>query len=612
MKNFRFTICLIILLTSLNAAFFSVRACAANINFTIFPPAYAIETGKSAEITIHAKIESPYHIYAPQDKTGVPLSFVLSGETLDSFKAIYPQHIKKNYPALGEELYLYENNVYSTLEISLKPGVNGKIKLELAIRYQACTETMCTPPVFETREIELNVSGQSETAAVKSSAQIETLAKTDSQEISASAAGKKSGFYYFYEKSFFMAIAVAFLWGVLSSLTPCVYPMIPITIAFFGSQSPDKSRSSTFKLALSFVFGIALSFAMLGVIVASAGIDPGSIMSNSYVGVTICALLILFAAAMFELFEIRIPGALMSKLGQSGPGYAGALTMGLTMGLVAAPCVGPFAGALLIFAAAINSLAIGFLMLFSYGLGLGMLFLAVAMGANFLPRSGMWMVRLKNFFGLLILWLSLYFMQFIASKPFMLSAASLYAIVSAAVLGAFSTVDENTDLIKHFTKGSGIISLVIASALALGALEGFGIISMPALNKMNALEKTSSAEDYRQNQWMTNYDAAMKKALDEKKPVIIDFYADWCLPCKQMEHDIFKNPDFIIQSERFVKVKLDCTNPSNPGAIIKKEKYHSPYMPYVIFYDSAHNKISKEIQGYTDLKEFLQIIKDIK
>ncbi|HPG59074.1 MAG TPA: thioredoxin family protein, partial [Candidatus Wallbacteria bacterium] len=104
----------------------------------------------------------------------------------------------------------------------------------------------------------------------------------------------------------------------------------------------------------------------------------------------------------------------------------------------------------------------------------------------------------------------------------------------------------------------------------------------------------------------------MKKARLEKKPVIIDFYADWCIPCKQIEAEIFKNPDFISASERFVKIKLDCTNPSDEGAVIKNKIYNSPYMPFIVFYDSAGKLSGSQVQGYTSLKEMLEIMDKIR
>jgi len=325
---------------------------------------------------------------------------------------------------------------------------------------------------------------------------------------------------------------------------------------------------------------------------------------------------------MFEFYEIRMPDAIMSKVGRSEQGFFGAFTMGLTMGLVAAPCVGPFAGSLLIFVSAIKSIPIGFVMLFSYGMGLGMLFLVFAMGARFMPRSGIWMVRVKNFFGLVLLWITLYFMQFVMAKLFLIITAGVFAALTAVILGVFSSVDENTPVANHLAKAIGITTLFLSALLFAAAVFESGFITLPQgaapanhdiSNNVpaRALDNPETRE-FSGYGWSFDFDEGMARAKAEKKPVIIDFYAGWCIPCKQMDSDIFKNPDFIEASKNFVKIKLDCTNPSNKGAIIKREKFRSPFMPYIIFYESSGELYQKEIQGYTKLAEMLEIIKLVK
>ncbi|HBC74496.1 MAG TPA: hypothetical protein DC017_06505 [Candidatus Wallbacteria bacterium] len=233
------------------------------------------------------------------------------------------------------------------------------------------------------------------------------------------------------------------------------------------------------------------------------------------------------------------------------------------------------------------------------------------MGANFLPRSGMWMVRLKNFFGLAILWLTLYFMQFVTPAYLMLAAASFYAVVTASILGVFSTVDENTPLANHFAKGAGAVCLALAALFAVMAVLGPGAADTAGLRSF-APGRTETTNADSKDSWIKDYNEGMKQARSEKKPVIIDFYADWCLPCKQIESEIFKNPDFLKAAERFIKIKLDCTDSSGEGASIKNQKYKSPYMPYIIFYDGAGNKTEFEIRGYASLKEVLEILGRIK
>ncbi len=609
----------VMLLTIMPAASLALAA-SDNVVFKIETEEIDARPGESVEITIKTDIAHPFHLYAPGDKTGIALNYSIESDAIGSFHASYPAPAVKDYPALGEKLLLYEGVIYSTLEIKIAANAPAAtIKLPVKVSYQACTDTMCTPPAFETIEALIKIVENNMPAAAAGAAEIAAPAKSSQipkASESSEAAGKtepkkQSSFSQFYEKSIFLAIAMAFIWGLISSLTPCVYPMIPITVAFFGSQAADGSKKKTFALALTFTIGMAISFAALGVIVTFIGIDPGSIMSNAWLIAALTFLLLFFAGALFEFYEIKMPDSVMAKLGQSEQGYFGAFSMGLTMGLVAAPCVGPFAGSLLIFVSTVNSAPIGFLMLFSYGMGLGMLFLAVAMGAKFLPKSGMWMIRLKNFFGLLILWLTLYFMQFVTPHYLMLTAASFYSVVTASILGVFSTIDENTPLANHFAKGTGVVFLALAVLLAFIAVFESGAVSHYAAGNLITTAKPISEMSSQKDSWIYNYEEGMKKARAENKPVIIDFYADWCLPCKQIEAQIFKNQQFIDASNRFIKIKLDCTQPANEGAIIKNQKYNSPYMPYIIFYDGKGNKSDAEVRGYTSLDEMLEIINKI-
>ncbi len=576
--------------------------------------------GESAEIVIISSVTPPYHLYAPGNKTGIPLSFSITDNSIESQKIHYASPAVKKYAGIEEPLFLYEDIFYSTLEIKLSAGTSpGILKLPIKINYQACTDTSCTPPASDTIEAFIEVTSPAITNDRNSAETIGNINSISLNNETPSIKNQKNqtdtnkkkdagSFATFYEKSIFLAIVMAFIWGLISSLTPCVYPMIPITVAFFGSQAGEGSKKKTFALALVFVTGIALSFAASGVIVTFIGMDAGAIMANAWFTSFIIFLLLFFAGALFELYEIRMPDAVMSKMGRSEQGFFGAFSMGLTMGLVAAPCVGPFAGSLLIFVSTINSAVTGFILLFSYGMGLGMLFLAVATGAKFLPKSGIWMVRLKNFFGLLIMWITLYFMQLIAPLYLMYSAASIYAIITSSVLGTFLPLDNDAALSRHFARNAGAVSLAIAVIFAAAGLLESGVLKIPPA----VLPFNSNAFTEPENSiWIKDYDAGMKTARAENKPIIIDFYADWCIPCKQIDSQIFKHPDFINETKRFVKIKLDCTHPSSKGVSIKKQKYNSPYMPFIVFYNSAGIKTDDEIHGYTSLKELLTILKKI-
>lgn len=208
------------------------------------------------------------------------------------------------------------------------------------------------------------------------------------------------------------AYLLAFAFGFLTSLTPCVYPMIPITVAVFGARDDTVTRRKAFVLATCYVVGMGMLYAVLGTVFALAGGRAGTLLSNPWVVFPVTALLLAFAASLFGAFEIRLPMSMQQRLNQvGGKGYSGAFGMGLVGGLVAAPCTGPFLAGMLGFVATTGNWIAGSTLLFTYALGVGVLFWAIALTSLSLPKSGAWMDAIKNVGGLALLVVALYFLR---------------------------------------------------------------------------------------------------------------------------------------------------------------------------------------------------------
>ncbi|MEZ7892329.1 MAG: cytochrome c biogenesis protein CcdA [Candidatus Wallbacteria bacterium] len=595
---------------------------------------------QTSEISIDINAAKPYHLYAPGDKTGIPLSFFIDKVYAETYEVILPSPVRKKNSMLGDELLLFEGQFTAKILVNFSKtntyfNSGAETILPVIVKYQACTDDLCMEPAAKTLEIKLvnklfseNLKNglQSGSQEIRTADSIKSAGGTNDSN------SKSDGtFMAIYKKNFLFAILIAFLWGVVSSLTPCVYPMIPITVAFFGSQNNNGSKLKVFMLSFIFALGIAFSFALLGLVVSSIGIDMGAIMVNPAAMGLVSLILIFFAGSLLELYEIRMPDSIMSKIGQSEQGYLGSLVMGLTMGLVAAPCVGPFAGSLLLFASTVNSAAIGFLMLFFYGIGLGMLFMAVALGARFLPKSGLWMVRLKNFFGFVLLWINLYLLQFAFSPAALLFIASIFSVITAVLAGVFSAIKDDSPLSVHFMKAAGFVMialaifLLICSALEAGLIKPYNDLKLLLGNynlsvnsnnlNMNAPGGTSlyGLKSHPQfNDWTSNFDGGLKKAAELNKNIIVDFYADWCVPCHQMDKTVFSSEKFKEMTADFIKIKLDCTKPDSEGSVIKR-KFGAPFMPYIIFYDKNGKKLDNyDIKGYTDIETISEIIKNVK
>ncbi|MFQ5862277.1 MAG: protein-disulfide reductase DsbD family protein [Candidatus Brocadiales bacterium] len=404
-----------------------------------------------------------------------------------------------------------------------------------------------------------------------------------------------------------LAIVFAFWWGLLANVgSPCVFPLVPITVAYFATQGETKGKRYTILLACVYVLGIATLFAPLGVASAMAGKNIGALMGNPFFIGPFAAFLVAMSLSMFGLYEIKLPGFIMRRLsgGERKTGIAGTFFMGVLLGFVAAPCVGPFLASILGFVATTGSIPIGLITLFCFALGLGMPYLFLAIFAKTvagLPRAGEWMINVKQFAGMVILLVAVYFL----SKVIPVDVAKILGGIIIVVMGAF------LDILswKRVTSWS-IAGRVIGVLLALGGLMLFtwGVLGLTGL-----YQKTTGLGPAEEIKWVTSFDEGMKLAKDTGKPVFIDFYAEWCTDCKLMDAKTWANEDVIREAKRFVAIKLDCSESDSPYNKLRIERFKSFAMPFMAFFDSEGNYLEDyALEGYTGPKKFLEIAKAIK
>src|SRR3954452_9668360 len=264
----------------------------------------------------------------------------------------------------------------------------------------------------------------------------------------------------------------SFGFGFQTSLTPCVYPMIPITLGIFGARGKDVSRGKALLLATAYVVGMGLTYSTLGVTIALIGGQFGTLLANPYVVVPIVLLFAALAASMFGAFELNLPASWQARLNQvGGSGFRGAFAMGMVGGLIAAPCTGPFLLGLLTFVATTRSVVGGGSLLFIYAIGMGVLFWVLAAFAMSLPRSGRWMEWVKSAGGILLLLGGIYFLKpllpfmrhFAVPEPWFL-AVSIAMIVGGVAIGAIH-LSFHGGATEKVRKGLGIL-LVVGGAFA--------------------------------------------------------------------------------------------------------------------------------------------------
>jgi thiol:disulfide interchange protein DsbD len=308
------------------------------------------------------------------------------------------------------------------------------------------------------------------------------------------------------------------------------------------------------------------------------------------------------ALSMFGFFVLQLPASITRRFeaGEKG-GFLEAAFMGLAMGFVAAPCVGPFAGSILVFVARSGDLVTGFLTLFSFGLGMGVLFVVLAVSSGSLaalPRSGGWLLKLEHFFGYVMLGMALYLLSNVVPPWFSLWAVGVYLVLGGAYLGAFSPVTADAGGWDLMGKGVGFLGVLMGAAAVLAGLAGAGFLGdLPALVPPGVGGAVASHEAG----WVRSMDEALAQARTTGQPVFADFYADWCIPCTQMDKNVFPVPAVVAALRPFVRAKLDCTESESPGARYKNEVLKATSMPYLAFFDPEGRHLPQDsIEGYTD------------
>lgn len=379
----------------------------------------------------------------------------------------------------------------------------------------------------------------------------------------------------------------AFGFGLLVSLTPCVYPMVAVTVSVFGATKA-KSRWEAFGLSGSFVLGLVCMFVPLGLSAALTGATFGSVLSNPWVIVAMSALFLALAASMFGAFELDIPNSLKNRLASAGgAGYLGAFVLGLVCGPIAAPCTGPFLWGMLAWIAQTQSVWLGTIAMTAFALGLGVPFFLVGAFAMQLPKSGRWMNHVKSAMGIILVVVALYFLNTAFPvlgawvKPgwgFFVGALGVLAV--GVLCGAIHRSFEAEEWGVRLLKALGIV-LVSGAAFA-------GVVNRVTPERSLVWLEPQPGQDL-----MALVEQAKEQAKSEGKPLFLDFTAAWCAACKEIEKNTFPDPRVQEAASRFVAVKMDLTNDSDPAVERAYETFGIRGLPVLLLYDSRGNEAKR-------------------
>ncbi|MCY7362200.1 MAG: thioredoxin family protein, partial [Ignavibacteria bacterium] len=514
----------------------------------------------------------------------------------------FPADKKLKFEFSETELNVYEGDIIVGLTfLNSEKTDNGFYYIPFKFTYQACDDKVCYPPKTLTDSVKIKIDSEnlskseinsdvfkkinfsnpsvvanSNSESEKSNTKLTENKRSDSPETNENQVSD-----WIKEKGLFVTLLLIFLGGLALNLTPCVYPLIPITVSFFGAQGMA-SKSQSILMGVFYALGMSVTYSALGVFAALTGSLLGNALQNPIVIIFIASILLALGLSMFGLFEIRVPQSLATMGNKNRSGYFGSLLMGLTVGFIAAPCIGPFVLSLLVYVGKLGNPLTGFIFFFvlSMGLGLPYIFLAASSSSiSKLPRSGEWMEGVKIIFGLILFGMTLYTLLPLIPKDIFIYLFPAFIILSGLYL---LFIDKKGITAVFYTKIKKFIAIL---AIIMGIW---------------MLKPQSETGSVKWNM-LTSVDEITKSINTENKPVMIDFYADWCAQCKELDEYTYTNPDIVSLSESLNNIKIDLTKENESIT----NKYNIKGLPVVIFLNSKGEEIKElRVTGFLKPDEF--------
>ena len=539
--------------------------------------------------SLNFKLDLGCDIYLYDDKLKV---FISKPEKIE-----ITEDVNIPTPEAYHEFIVLFNNLDLTIPFSLLNSKINSSKYEITVQFQGCSKAgLCYAPMSEKYLLELDgtiVKKELKEVLVQTPVQNTGLNETDTI-----ANSLKDG-------NILLILATFFGFGLLLSLTPCVFPMIPIlsSIIVGASKNEDMTASRGFFLSLVYVLSMSVAYTIAGIIAGVFGANLQAALQNPYVLVVFALIFVALAFSMFGYFEIRLPASIQTKLnkttdGKEKQGIAGIAIMGFLSALIVGPCVAPPLAGALVYIGQTGDALLGGMALFVMSLGMGVPLLLIGLGAGkFMPKPGGWMEGITRIFGIVMLGVAIWLLDRVLDASLIIVLWALLLLGSAIYLKIYTNI---------ITRLISTVSLILGAVLLVGVISG-------ATNPLKPLEKFTSSKNvvntnelvFQKVKNIAELELAIKNS---DKPVMLDFWASWCVACKELEEITFKDEAVIKKLQGFTLLKADVTlNNDDDKALQKMFGVVGP--PALIFWDKDKKEVkSSKIVGYKNPKEFLDIV----
>jgi thiol:disulfide interchange protein DsbD len=560
------------------------------------------------EVLVHYKIADGYYMYrerfafATRNGTGT-----IGDAQLPAGRVKFDQTFQKNVETYRGDL---------TIRIPVKSASGA---FDLAVTSQGCADAgICYPPmerVYHVNGAALKAAATGAATTAVASPSTSALTATSSESWYERATSADYAESLLQGGGFLAIVGLYFVAGMVLSLLPCSYPMIPILSAIIIGEGARVTRARGFALSLAYVIGMALVYTALGIAAALIGQSLGAWLQNPWVLGAFAVLLTVFALTLIAGFDLAFPqrwqdGASRVSRGRSGGKFAAVAGMGALSALVVGACMTAPLFAVLAFIAHTGNAVLGGAALFSMGVGLGVPLLIIGLGAGtLLPRAGVWMDGVKVFFGVVLLAAALWIVWPVLGAATQMLLSALWLLIAAAALGLFTPNVGGNSVWRRLGRGIGaaltIWAAVLLVGLAAGSSDPLRPLAVLAARGGAASTPSSSAQQgnlaFAPVRSSAQLDQAVKTAA---QPAMLDFYADWCVSCKEMEKLTFSDPRVQAKLQQLNLLRADVTaNNPDDQALLKRFRLFGP--PGIIFFDHGGNEVLRVV-GYESADVFLR------